>query len=79
MTSIYRYILFILILAFTSCQVVKESARDALVESVQDPKSGAQVFVREDPNSPYEFNVGGIVKARKQMKKEKLKKELERY
>lgn len=79
MKPFYHFILFTLPLAFTSCQVVKESARDALVESVQDPKSGAQVFVRENPDDSYEINVGGIVKARKQMRKEKLKKELERY
>ena len=71
--------LFSLLFVFTSCQVMKEAARDAAIESVQDPKSGAPVFVREDASSPYEINVGGIAKARKQARKEKLRKELERY
>ena len=79
MKHICHFLLFCLPLVLSSCQVVKEATRDAMIESVQDPKSGAQVFVRENPGDSYEINVGGIVKARNQMRKEKLKKELEGY
>lgn len=41
------------------------------MESVQDPKTGAQVFERPDAYSPYEVNVGGLVKARKEAKRRK--------
>ena len=79
MKQIYPIMLFSLPFVFSSCQVMKEAARDAAIESVKDTKSGAPVFVCEDANSPYEINVGGIAKVRKQARKEKFRKELDRY
>ena len=52
MKQIYPIMLFSLPFVFSSCQVMKEAARDAAIESVKDPKSGATDFEHEDANSP---------------------------
>lgn len=62
---------FIIFLCLTSCQTVKQTAGEVLMESGEDPKTGAQVFERPDAYSPYEVNVGGLVKARKEAKRRK--------
>lgn len=61
----------VIFLCLISCQTIKEAAGEDLLESVQDPKTGAQVFERPDAYSPYEVNVGGLVKARKEAKRRK--------
>lgn len=59
----------------TSCKVAKES----LIESITDPKTGTQVFVKDYDTDPYAINVGGIIKARKDAKKKKAKEILDEY
>ena len=71
--------MFLMVFSLTSCHVVKQAAGETLIESVQDAKTGAQVFTRDNENSPYGINVGGIVKARMQAKKAHLKEELDKY
>ena len=56
------------LLLLTSCQTMKE----LFIESIIDPKTGTQVFVRENDFEPYEINAGGLVKAREDLKKKKL-------
>lgn len=63
----------------TSCRVTKEVAKESLIESVADPKTGTQVFVRDYDAEPYSINIGGIIKARKQAKKKKAKEILDNY
>ena len=46
--------------------------KELFIESIIDPKTGTQVFVRENDFEPYEINAGGLVKARKGLKKKKL-------
>lgn len=62
-----------------SCSGVKTVAAESVVESVKDPKSGAQVFTRDYDTEPYAINVGGILKARKSQKKLRTKELLEKY
>ncbi len=61
--------------SLTSCKVAKES----LIESITDPKTGTQVFVKDYDTDPYAVNVGGIIKARKDAKKKKAKEILDEY
>ncbi len=63
----------------TSCTGMKETAKEIAIESIFDSKTGEQVFVREYDTKPYGINVGGLIKARKQQKKQKVKKTLEDY
>lgn len=63
----------------TSCRVTKEVAKESLIESIADPKTGTQVFVRDYDTEPYSINAGGIIKARKQAKKKKAKEILDKY
>ena len=59
----------------TSCKVAKES----LIESITDSKTGTQVFVKDYDTDPYAINVGGIIKSRKEAKKKKAKEILDEY
>lgn len=61
------------LLLLTSCQTMKE----LFIESIIDPKTGTQVFVRENDFEPYEINAGGLVKAREDLKKKKLQDALD--
>jgi hypothetical protein len=61
------------LLLLTSCQTMKE----LFIESIIDPKTGTQVFVRENDFEPYEINAGGVVKAREDLKKKKLQDALD--
>jgi hypothetical protein len=61
------------LLFLTSCQTMKE----LFIESIIDPKTGTQVFVRENDFEPYEINAGGVVKAREDLKKKKLQDALD--
>ena len=61
------------LLFLTSCQTMKE----LFIESIIDPKTGTQVFVRENDFEPYEINARGLVKARKGLKKKKLQDALD--
>lgn len=70
---------FLFLFCLTSCRVTKEVAKESLIESVADPKTGTQVFVRDYDTEPYSINVGGIIKARKQAKKKKAKEILDKY
>lgn len=63
----------------TSCKVTKEVAKETLIESIVDPKTGIQVFVKDYDTDPYAVNVGGIIKARKDAKKKKAKEILDEY
>lgn len=63
----------------TSCRVTKDVVKESLIESVADPKTGTQVFVRDNDTEPYSINVGGIIKARKEAKKKKAKEILDNY
>lgn len=63
----------------TSCKVAKEVAKESLIESVTDPKTGTQVFVKDYDTDPYAVNVGGIIKSRKEAKKKKAKEILDEY
>lgn len=63
----------------TSCRVTKEVAKESLIESIADPKTGTQVFVRDYDTKPYSINAGGIIKARKEAKKKKAKEILDKY
>ena len=51
--------------------------KELFIESIIDPKTGTQVFVRENDFEPYEINAGGLVKARKDLKKKKLQDALD--
>ena len=61
------------LLLLTSCQTMKE----LFIESIIDPKTGTQVFVRENDFEPYEINARGLAKARKGLKKKKLQDALD--
>ena len=60
-----------LFLGFTSCQSTKEVVKESAMESITDPKTGTQIFVRDYDTEPYGINVGSIIKARKAVKKQK--------
>lgn len=51
--------------------------KELFIESIIDPKTGTQVFVRENDFEPYEINAGGLVKVRKDLKKKKLQDALD--
>lgn len=51
--------------------------KELFIESIIDPKTGTQVFVRENDFEPYEINAGGLVKAREDLKKKKLQNALD--
>ncbi|GEM_PF-411978 len=68
-----------LLLCLSSCSIMKEAAKETLIESVVDSKTGAQVFTRANDTEPYSVNVGGIVKARKNYKNEKVKELIDKY
>lgn len=76
----FKMTLAILFSSFiTSCQVTKEVIKETAIESIKDPQTGAQVFVRESPNDPYGIDVKNLVKARKTAKKKKARQTLENY
>lgn len=58
---------------------MKEAAKETLIESVVDPQTGTQVFIRDYDTEPYSVNVGGIVKARKNYKNKKVKELIDKY
>lgn len=62
-----------------SCSTTKEMAKESLIESISDSRTGTQVFVREYDTEPYGINAGGIIKARKDAKKKKAKDILKNY
>ena len=51
--------------------------KELFIESIIDPKTGTQVFVRENDFEPYGINARGLVKARKGLKKKKLQDALD--
>jgi hypothetical protein len=51
--------------------------KELFIESIIDPKTGTQVFVRENDFEPYGINARGLVKARKDLKKKKLQDALD--
>ena len=80
--TVHSFLVFcILSLMFglTSCGVMKETAKETMIESISDPKTGTQVFTRDLDTEPYGINVGGIVKARKDSKKKKVKDLIDKY
>ena len=62
-----------------SCSTTKEMAKESLIESISDPRTGTQLFVRKYGTEPYSINANGIIKARKDAKKKKVKDILENY
>lgn len=62
-----------------SCKIAKDALAETLVESVRDPKTGAQVFSRSYGSEPYGVDVGKIVKARRAAKRERMQERLEKY
>lgn len=62
-----------------SCNVARQALAETLIESVQDPKTGTQVFSRDYDTEPYGIAVGKMAKARKAAKREKIKEQLEKY
>ena len=61
------------LLLLTSCQTMKE----LFIGSIIDPKTGTQLFVRENDFDPYRINADGLIKARKDLKKKKLQDALD--
>jgi hypothetical protein len=51
--------------------------KELFIGSIIDPKTGTQVFVRENDFEPYGINARGLVKARKDLKKKKLQDALD--
>ena len=51
--------------------------KELFIESIIDPKTGTQVFVRENDFEPYGINARGLVKVRKGLKKKKLQDALD--
>ena len=51
--------------------------KELLIESIIDPKTGTQLFVRENDFDPYRINADGLIKARKDLKKKKLQDALD--
>ena len=51
--------------------------KELFIESIIDPKTGTQVFVRENDFDPYSINARGLAKARKGLKKKKLQAALD--
>ena len=64
---------FATLLLLTSCQTMKE----LFIESIIDPKTDAQLFVRENDFDPYSINAEALIKARKDLKKKKLQDALD--
>lgn len=61
------------LLFLTSCQTMKE----LFMESIVDPKTDTQVFVRKNDSEPYFINAGEVIEARKDLKKKKLQDALD--
>lgn len=59
--------------------VVKETAFEAIADTITVPKTRTHVFTREYDTEPYQINMGEIVKSRKAQKKQKEKELLENY
>ncbi len=76
----FKMTLAVLVFCFiTSCQVTKEVIKETAIESIKDPQTGTQIFVREGLNDPYGIDVKNLVKARKTAKKKKVQQTLENY
>lgn len=54
-------------------------AKESFVESLADPRSGAQVFARKYDTEAYGINAAGMIKGRKEARKRKAKEVLENY
>ena len=67
------------LLCLSSCNIMKETAKETMIASIGDPKTGTQVFTRANDTEPYSVNVGGLVTARKSSKKEKAKELIDKY
>lgn len=67
------------IFSLSSCRATKEVAKETFVESLADPRSGAQVFVRKHDTEAYSINAAGMIKGRKEARKRKAKEVLENY
>lgn len=62
-----------------SCRATREMAKESLVESIVDSRTGTQVFTREYDIEQYSLNAAGIIKARKDARKKKAKEILKNY
>ena len=51
--------------------------KELFIGSIIDPKTGTQVFVRENDFDPYRINADGLIKARKDLKKKELQEALD--
>lgn len=54
-------------------------AKETFVESLANPRSGVQVFVRKYDTEAYSINAAGMIKERKEARKRKAKEVLENY
>lgn len=54
-------------------------AKESLVESIVDSRTGTQVFTRDYDTEQYSLNAAGIIKARKDARKKKTKDILKNY
>ena len=51
--------------------------KELFIESIIDPKTGTQVFLRENDFEPYGINAEALIKARKDLKKKELQDALD--
>ncbi len=51
--------------------------KELFMESIIDPKTDTQVFVRDNDFEPYSINAGELIEARKDLKKKKLQDALD--
>lgn len=72
-------LLVLSIFLLMSCDTFKSYVKDSAIECVVDPQTDTQIFTRNYDTEPYRVNVGGVVKARKQKKRQKLKEVLDNY
>ena len=70
---------FVAMILISSCSTFIEVAKESVIETISDPKTGTQVFTREYDTQPYGINVGGIINARKELKKKKKREIIENY
>lgn len=54
-----------------SCRATREMAKESLVESIVDSRTGTQFFTREYDTEQYSLNAAGIIKCKEGCQKEK--------
>lgn len=77
--SIYVCVFYVALLLMSSCSGVKEVAKETVIESISDPKTGTPVFTRAYDTRPYQINIVEIVSSRKKHKKRKKQELIDVY